>query len=152
MKKRRARIARCLCLVMVSGVTGMGHANTQSTGNTPVISYGFQVTPYIAPETQFGKIAAGRFHNLALATDGTLVAWGLNDYCQCSALAGSSNILAIAAGQYHSLALRNDGTLVAGGDNTEGQCAVPAGLTNVVQVSAGWFHSMALKADGTVVA
>lgn len=82
-------------------------------------------------------IAAGQFHNLALCTDGTLVAWGYNFYGQLGngltstsllpvavnrtgVLAGKS-IIAIAAGTYHSFALCSDGTLVAWGYNGNGE-------------------------------
>ena len=40
-----------------------------------VVSWGEQVIPYVAPGTRFTKIAAGSYHNLALKSDGTVVAW-----------------------------------------------------------------------------
>ncbi|MCB1229029.1 MAG: choice-of-anchor D domain-containing protein [Verrucomicrobiae bacterium] len=82
-------------------------------------------------------ISAGNDHNLALCSDGTLVAWGQNDYGQLGdgsttdrlapvlvdqngALAGKS-IIAIEACLYHSVVLCSDGTLVAWGRNDDGQ-------------------------------
>lgn len=82
-------------------------------------------------------IAAGQFHNLALCTDGTLVAWGYNFYGQLgNGLTSNSStpvavsktgvltgktITAIAAGTYHSFALCSDGTLAAWGYNGNGE-------------------------------
>jgi len=83
-------------------------------------------------------IAAGRHHSLALCSDGTLTAWGLNFYGElgdgtntdrhqpvvvttaATPLAGRS-VIAIAAGAYHSLAVCADGMLTAWGDNAHGQ-------------------------------
>jgi alpha-tubulin suppressor-like RCC1 family protein/phosphodiesterase/alkaline phosphatase D-like protein len=83
-------------------------------------------------------IATGYAHNLALCTDGSLVAWGQNTYGQLgnngtdsayvpvpattagSALAGKT-IAAISAGARHSLAQCSDGTLTAWGLASSGQ-------------------------------
>ncbi len=85
-------------------------------------------------------IVAGEDHSLALCSDGTLAAWGANDYGQLgdntttdrrvpvavntvsnlSALYGKT-VAAIAAGEAHSLALCSDGTVAAWGDNYYGQ-------------------------------
>jgi alpha-tubulin suppressor-like RCC1 family protein len=85
-------------------------------------------------------IVVGESHNLALCSDGTLVAWGRNDYGQLgdnsttqrnapvvvntnsgvSALYGKT-VVAIAAGSSHSLALCSDGTVAAWGYNSNGQ-------------------------------
>jgi alpha-tubulin suppressor-like RCC1 family protein len=97
-------------------------------------------------------IAAGAWHSLALQSNGTVVAWGLDDRGQCDWPPGLSNVAAIAAGDYHSLALQADGTVVGWGDNTYGQTNIPFGLSNVVAIAAGADHSLALKGDGTVVA
>ncbi len=79
-------------------------------------------------------IAAGQYHSLALCSDGTVAAWGNNDYGQLgdgtntsrdepvavnvagTALEGKT-VVAIAAGESHSLALCSDGTVVAWGYN-----------------------------------
>lgn len=99
-------------------------------------------------------IAAGRWHRLALKSDGTVVAWGNNDSGQCDVPAGLSGVVAISAGSYHSLALKGDGTVVGWGANASGQSMVPVGLHDVVAISAATVggHSLALKSDGTVVA
>jgi GH25 family lysozyme M1 (1,4-beta-N-acetylmuramidase) len=125
-----------------------------------VIGWGSQEVPQFAPETRFMRIAAGGAHSLALKFDGTVAAWGNNDWGQSTVPAGLNGISAIAAGYRHSLALKSDGTVVAWGaggpgqsDNPNyGQSTVPVGLNGVVAIAAGWYHSLALKADGTVVA
>ncbi len=84
-------------------------------------------------------ISVGNYHSLALCTDGTVVAWGANDYGQLgdgtttqrnapvavsraagSALAGKT-VIAIKAGANFSLALCSDGKVVAWGLNLNGQ-------------------------------
>jgi hypothetical protein len=96
-------------------------------------------------------LAAGRDHNLALLSNGTVVGWGNNSFGQSSTPPGLSNVVAIAAGNLHSVALLANGTVVAWGDNSFGQTNVPAGLSNVLAISSGEFHTLALQADGTVV-
>ncbi|MEI6656391.1 MAG: cadherin-like beta sandwich domain-containing protein [Verrucomicrobiota bacterium] len=83
-------------------------------------------------------IATGEHHSLALCSDGTLAAWGLNTSGQLGdatlterhlavAVATTGTPLAtrtvgsIAAGTSHSLAWCTDGTLAAWGKNTSGQ-------------------------------
>jgi len=82
-------------------------------------------------------VAAGGNHSLALCSDGTLAAWGANQYgqlgnsgiapstvpvavLQTGVLAGKT-VVAISAGLYHSLALCSDGTMAAWGNNSSGQ-------------------------------
>ena len=115
--------------------------------------------------TNVAAIAAGRYHSLALRTDGTVAAWGWSTYNgpdfvlgfgqltsgQTNMPAGLTNVVAIASGGYHNLALKADGTVVAWGDNTHGQTNVPPALSNVVAVAGGGYHGLALKSDGTVV-
>jgi len=98
------------------------------------------------------QITAGAYHSLALKSDGTVVAWGRNDFGQANVPEGLSDVIAIAAGYYHSLALKSDGTVVAWGYNGHGQTNVPEGLSDVKAIAAGGYHSIALKSDGTVVA
>lgn len=99
--------------------------------------------------------------SLALKLDGTVAAWGDNNYGLSSFPAGLSGVVAISAGCWHSMALKNDGTVVAWGvgstnshsdGNDYGQSIVPPGLTNVMAIAAGRFHSLALQSNGTVVA
>ena len=98
-------------------------------------------------------ISAGDSHTLALLKDGTVVAFGLNDYEQCDTPYGLKEAVAIAAGWSHSLALLKDGTVVAWGGNNHNQCDIPQQIQKRVKaISVGWSHSLALLKDGTVVA
>ena len=82
-------------------------------------------------------ISAGPFHNLALCSDGTLAAWGYNNYGQLgtgdtltstvpvlvtpgTALLGKQ-VVAVAAGAYHSFALCADGSVAGWGFNDDGE-------------------------------
>ena len=99
---------------------------------------------------QILSIAAGEGHTVGLHSDGTVVAVGLNEACQCK-VSSWSNIVATAAGLYHTVGLRRDGTVAAVGDNREGQCQV-SGWSDIVAVAAGNYHTVGLRRDGTVVA
>ncbi|UVI29095.1 RCC1 domain-containing protein [Paenibacillus spongiae] len=109
-------------------------------------------------------ISAGAKHNLALKSDGTVWAWGGNEYGQLGdgtvsdqysyefspvQAQGLDSVVAVAAGMVHSLALKSDGTVWAWG----GESSIPVqvqGLDSVVAIAAGATHSVALKSDGTV--
>ena len=89
----------------------------------------------------FVEVAAGGQHTVARRSDGSVVAWGDNDYGQCNvpALPAGLTYVEVAAGVAHTVARRSDGSVVAWGDNRYGQCnvpALPAGLT-YVEVAAG---------------
>ena len=159
--------------------------NTTTQRNSPVA---VSTTPF------FGKkvisIAAGGSHSLALCSDGTLFAWGLNTSGQIgdnsttqrtlpvkvntslgtSILAGKT-VTGIAAGGSHSLALCSDGTVAAWGLNASGQLGdntttnrpVPVAVNAlkgtsplygkaVTTITAGDSHSLALCSDGTLLA
>ena len=130
------------------------------------------------------QVAAGATHSLALATDGTIYAWGKNEYGQLGndsttnspvpvavKTAGTpmdgKTIIQIHAGYEHSLALASDGTVYAWGRNNSGQLGkndatdahIPAAVQTlgtpmagkvIVQLAAGNSQSMALASDGTV--
>jgi len=110
---------------------------------------------------------------LAVLADGTVSAWGINNFGQLgdgtlsdrntpAAVVGLSGVIQVSAGHFHALALKSDGTVWAWGSdvagelgdgdpNTFGATAKPVpGLTGMVQVAAGSFDSMALGNDGTV--
>ncbi len=98
------------------------------------------------------QLAAGNWHNLALRHDGTVFAWGMNDFGQCDVPPGLADVVAVACGGDFSLALRKDGTLVAWGDNTDGQCIVPVGMGVIVSMAAGNSHALAVNSEGRVFA
>jgi len=110
---------------------------------------------YAAAKTGNGsrivKISAGFGYSMALKADGTVIAWGDNEYGQTNVPSDLRDVVAIAAGETHAIALKSDGTVVAWGDNRVGAANIPTGLNNVVSIAAGIQHSIALKSDGTVV-
>ena len=87
-------------------------------------------------------IAAGANHNLAIAADGSVWAWGSNNAGQLGdgtaatgpnsrpvQVSGLSGITAVTAGRWHSLALKDDGTVWAWGLSSEGQLGVGGNQT-----------------------
>lgn len=81
----------------------------------------------------------------ALTREGTVVAWGRNDYGQATPPEGLASVAAISAGGGSTLALLKDGTVVGWGN-----ASLPSGLSEIASVAAG-SQSIALKRDGTVV-
>ncbi len=99
--------------------------------------------------TSASQIAVGYDHALAIAPNGSVVAWGSNTTGGLSVPGGLTNVVGISAQFGLCVALKSDGTVVTWGN---GASAPPAGLSNVVQISAGMSHGLALKSDRTVVA
>ena len=118
------------------------------------------------------QVSAGEYHSLALASDGTVWAFGRNNNGQLGdgglapqeetpvQVLGLTDVIAIAAGENHNLALKSNGTVWSWGYNPFGQLGdgtnyyknTPVqviGLTNVIAISAGKDHSLAVKSDGT---
>ena len=94
------------------------------------------------------QIAAGMDHFLALRRDGTVFAWGDNEFGQATVPSGGDKYKRIFAWGDVSFAIRDDGTLVGWGDNSAGQLDFPEDLTDVVDAVG----RLALREDGTVVA
>ncbi|MBN1981389.1 MAG: VCBS repeat-containing protein [Chitinivibrionales bacterium] len=98
------------------------------------------------------EMAAGSDFSVILKEDGTIIAWGGNDYGQINIPKNLPKIRSIAAGTYHTVALTEGGTVVAWGYNEYGQTDVPSGLIGVKAIAAGGYHTVALKEDGSLVA
>ena len=118
------------------------------------------------------RIAAGACHTLALATDGTVYAWGSNIWGQLGngktmdawtpvAVSDLTDVAHVAAGAWHSLAVKDDGTLWTWGANWWGQLgdgtyfsrSRPTSwevMSDVVHAAGGENHSLAVDSDGLV--
>jgi alpha-tubulin suppressor-like RCC1 family protein len=98
----------------------------------------------------FTAVAAGDAHGLALRADGTIAAWGRNNYGQCNVPPGTYK--AVAAGGDFSLAIRTTGSLAVWGRDTNSRIAkAPAG-SDFVAVDGGEAFAVALRRDGSLVA
>jgi alpha-tubulin suppressor-like RCC1 family protein len=118
------------------------------------------------------RAAAGYQHTLALKSDGTLWAWGWNNYGQLGdgttvnkstpvAIGADTQWLVVSGGVYHCAAVKLDGTLWTWGRNSSGQLGdggntdrwTPAAIDSLHSwgfVAAGGSHTVALKTDGTL--
>ncbi|MGI4864964.1 MAG: T9SS type A sorting domain-containing protein [Janthinobacterium lividum] len=137
---------------------------------------GAHPVPTQVPGT-YTQMSAGLRYSLALRADGSLWAWGVNNYGQ---LGNATNLGTTTpnpvptqvAGTYtrlqasvmHSLALSASGTLYAWGSNSSGQLATtvnvgtstyiptPTAIAGTfVQMASGTYGSLALWADGTLL-
>ncbi|MDR2560491.1 MAG: Ig-like domain-containing protein [Holophagales bacterium] len=117
-------------------------------------------------------IAAGDGHSLTIKDDGTLWAWGRNQYGQLGdgtqtnrnapvQVGDDNNWETISAGHSHSLAIKQDGSLWGWGRNDQGQLGdgtqtnrnVPKKIgtdNDWKAVSAGYTHTLAIKDDGSL--
>jgi alpha-tubulin suppressor-like RCC1 family protein len=123
--------------------------------------------------TSVTAIGAGWSHTLAVKSDGTVWAWGLNGNGQLGdssttqraspvQMGGSiATAVAVTGGQMHSLVLLSGGTVRAAGNNFYGQLGdggttqrtspvTVTGLTNVASIAVGQLSSYARKTDGSV--
>jgi len=116
------------------------------------------------------QVATGDNFSLALASDGTVWAWGQRGALGNGFILGSvipiqvpglTNIVSIAAGGGHGFAIRSDGVVWAWGNNHVGQLgngttvnsltAIQiAGLTDIVQIDCGDGKSLAVDSSGDV--
>lgn len=97
-------------------------------------------------------IAGGWYHNLALKSDGTVIAWGRNNQGQLSIPAAATNTVAVAGGGPYSASLQAAGHVLVNGfaGPMWGDPTPPADATNLVAVSVGGAHFLGLTATGDV--
>ena len=105
---------------------------------------GLYPTPQVVSGlTNVTAIAVGHDHGLALRSDKTVWAWGMNDVGQLAQsgtqprptptqVPGLTDVVAIAAGGAHSMAILGDGSVWAWGWNANGQLGLGAGSASVV--------------------
>lgn len=136
--------------VVPRAITIGGPAVTVPPGR--LVAWGKRFVPYIGSMPPLSSIAAGIYHNVGLRSNGTVVAWGLNEN-RCSPINGMSGVAAIAASQNYSLILKRDGTVIACGTSYAAAATnVPPGVTSIAGISAGDLHCVALRSNGTVIA
>jgi alpha-tubulin suppressor-like RCC1 family protein len=155
------------------GDNSFGQLGTELFGYSPYLPLPVSTTSGVS--ALYGKyatsISAGSSHNLAICSDGTVVAWGGNDSGQlgnlsltnattpvavnatqgASALYGRT-VVAIAAGGSHSLALCSDGTLAAWGSNAYGQLGDNTTTARQVPVAVNTASGVSALFGKTVVA
>jgi alpha-tubulin suppressor-like RCC1 family protein len=145
-----------------------GNNNLGQLGDNTSASLRLLPVPVTATGVLAGKTvlaaAAGAYHSLALCSDGTVAAWGLNAYGQLGdntttnrlvpvrTVPGRSKVVAIAAGGDHSLALRSDGTMTAWGNNQNGQLGDKTTATRLVPVAVNTASGVSALYGKTVVA
>jgi alpha-tubulin suppressor-like RCC1 family protein len=151
------------------GTNAEGQLGNGST--TPAVR---KVPDQVPGLTTVTAIAAGRYHVLALLSDGSVWAWGNNAVGQLGDGSNTtrrspvpvnslSGVTKIAAGTAFSVALKSDGTVYTWGDDGTGQLGdgtigggsstTPiqvTGLSDVQYIAAGGSHALAVKNDGTV--
>ncbi|HEX8562693.1 MAG TPA: T9SS type A sorting domain-containing protein [Flavobacterium sp.] len=142
--------------------------------NTP------EVVPALLPiqigtDTNWQKLASmsQTYHVLAIKTNGTLWAWGYNEYGQLGdgttisrstpiQVGTDTNWTNVAAGGLHTVAQKADGTLWSWGRNDYGELGLGSALgVSVLQptqigtdtdwnvLSTGYAHTLAIKNNGT---
>jgi alpha-tubulin suppressor-like RCC1 family protein len=164
----------CVVLKNDGTVWTWGSNNAYSAALPPNITFTTAPTK-IAGLANITKISAGTgVHSLVLKNDGTVWAWGNNDYGQLgfstltsgtntpAQVIGLSNIVDIFAGFETSFALKSDGSLWAWGRNSDGELGLgtnnynnqtPVQLTattGFISISSVARSTLGLKSDGTV--
>ncbi len=147
---------------------GSGQYGQLGDGNTSVIG---RWEPWRISLDTWSDVSAGGTYTLAIKSDGTLWAWGLNgsgrlgvgDTVQRDTptqVGTDTDWAKVAAGTRHSLGIKNNGTLWAWGLNGSGQLGidnynnrsspVQVGTDTWLDISAGNFFSLGIKSDGSL--
>ena len=97
-----------------------------------------------------GLLAVGYTHFVTLQDDGSVAAFGNNEYGQCN-VDGWRNVIKVAAGDFHTVALKSDGTVSAVGDNRYGQCNVEE-WRDITDIFADKGFTVGVTSDGRILA
>ena len=136
------------------------------------------VNPYGQPLVQIGtatdwkSISTGSYHSMAIKTDGTLWAWGMNWAGQLGIgssvdqgvpvqVGTATNWISISSGDAHSLGIKHDGTLWGWGFNASGQLGIGSTTTqrtpvqigigsDWISAECGYSHSLAIKSNNSL--
>ncbi len=119
----------------------------------PIIAWGYDNHGQVSnvPDgNEFIAVAAGKWHCIAINSDGSLAGWGYNEHDECNVPAGNDYV-DISAGQRHSMALKSDGSIVVWGSDNLNQITDKPDGNDFTAITAGDWHSLAIKSDGTIV-
>jgi alpha-tubulin suppressor-like RCC1 family protein len=138
------------------------------------VSESVQTPVQIGTDNDWKEVSAGGNNSMAVKNDGTLWAWGSNQFGQIGdglfgvennvispkKIGTATNWKTISAGSSYSMAIRTDGTLWGWGGNLFGQLGTSGGNpfvptqvgtdTNWKMVSASVMHTFAIKTDGSL--
>ena len=109
----RTRLILVVFVILLVSLVNSGLVYSQPKGS--IIGWGGQVVVLDEELKNFEVVAAGYSHSLGLKSDGSIVAWGDNEYGECDVPEPNSDFVSIAAGWNYSLGLKSDGTVVAWG-------------------------------------
>jgi alpha-tubulin suppressor-like RCC1 family protein len=94
----------CVLAVLAGCVLGSGSVRGQDAGS--IVGWGEQVVVPPSSLTGLVAVAGGGHRSLGLKADGSIVAWGWNNYGQCDVPAPNSGFIAVAGGGYQTLRQR----------------------------------------------
>ena len=87
------------------------------------------------------EVSAGGYFTVALKDDGTVIAWGKNNYGQCNVPSDLRNVKQISAGYEHAVALREDGTALVWGRYSLEQNQFISKFQNIKDISANYSYT-----------
>jgi len=123
------------------------YKNFVRTGSGGILRWG---GGYVAEDVPFPTwlsgveaISSQSDHTLALRSDGSVVAWGLDFSGESKIPAGLGDVVSLGAGDGFSVAARRNGTVAVWGGSY--WLGTPAGLSGVDTIACGRDHVLAIK-------